>query len=160
MLKSSTVSCNDCVNWREGDIREGKQGSTVWQKVTSLLTTEQLPGQLGSMRPGSWPPPTSPPSTHPSVQGWEELGEWGSSNLSQTLSLITTWTSWEWTVQGSGRGGASSGSSHSAIFTQQSLILTKQPDFFLKQLGSTMETIRQHPVLFERTRWFQRPCFL
>lgn len=37
--------------------------------------------------------------------------------------------------EGSGRAGgqgASTGSPRSAIFTQQSLILTKQPDFFLK----------------------------
>lgn len=49
-------------------------------------------------------------------------------------------------------------------FSHKSLILTKQPDFFKKEkkktLGSRMETIRQHPAVFERTHWFQRPCFL
>lgn len=31
---------------------------------------------------------------------------------------------------------------------------------FKKQLSSRMETISQHPALFERTHWLQRSCFI
>ena len=111
--------------------RGGQTGSAV--REVPLPAVERPPGRRGSARPGPWPHGPSPPFAHPRVQNWEGLGErklWkpdpkplSNHHVVQLgVSCAGVW-----------RRGAFSGSSHAAIFAQQSLILTKQPDFFLKK---------------------------